>query len=506
MGIFIISALAWVLFVKKTPFSHIYSPFYKKDYTCKNCNVVILDIDVLRADALPCYGYHRNTAPNICSLAGKGVLFGRNYSQSHWTLPSIASTITSLYPSAHKTQLAFKDKISPEVITMAELFEQEGYNTIFVGPSFENINFYPIGIERGFNLMPSRLQVGDWLSVVDKAAQEESPFFIYFQTQWLNMPYILGEDIELLEPLSKPPGFPQTKKEYESLLGDYLVENYMQVFTEKAIKDYPELFENIGPERKYSLVELLGSSDAPSGLLVQEKWRPVYNSYFGHIEKGGKPAREYMRLMYDTSIALLDKEMQPLLNYLKQLDNVIVIIMSQHGEEFSEHGGFSHQTLYNEILNTPLIIKSPGFKSRRIEKVTQNIDILPTLMELIGASIPEQTQGKSLVSFLKEGRAPERYAVSERGYKIASIQNERWKLIAYRYLEQDPALELYDLAADPKEQTNLAYKNPEMAESLLSKLRTILEESRVKYQVTQPPFPEWIDEEKRERLIEQGYF
>ena len=462
----------------------------RRDLTCKGCNIVIIDLDVLRADALPCYGYHRETAPNVCSLVNKGVIFERNYSQNNWTLPGITSTFTSLYPSAHKVRFAFIDKISPEIKTMAEMFKQEGYNTVFVGPDFNTFNFYPLGIERGFDKMLSK-DIPGWKSVVDVAQQRETPFFIYFQTQRLNMPYTLEkqDEVQLLESLPKPANFPQTKEEYRSLVGDYLIENYQQVFTKKAIDDNPQIFKNLGPDTKLKLLELFWSVEEPSGLLIREKWRPVFNSYFGHIEKGGEPALKYLRLMYDTNIALVDKELQPLLSYLKSLEDTIVILMSQHGEEFREHGYYSHQTLYNEVLNTPLIISAPRIRTGRIDQITQNIDILPTLMELISIPVSEQAQGESLVPFLKGEEDMKGYAVSEIPFKKASIQDYRWKL-TYNYNNEDLKLELFDLLVDPKEQENLATQNEETAEKLLSKLRIILKESRFKYEITQPSLPE----------------
>src|SRR5574340_199102 len=98
---------------------------------CAQCNILLIDIDTLRADDLPCYGYQKNTAPNLCAFAEKSVIFNDNYSTSYWTQPSIFSTITSLYPAFHRVEKIF-DRLSPEIPTLAEVLHKNGYRTVYV--------------------------------------------------------------------------------------------------------------------------------------------------------------------------------------------------------------------------------------------------------------------------------------------------------------------------------------------------------------------------------------
>lgn len=477
---------------------------------CRDCNLVIIDIDILRADALSCYGYHRDTTPNICALAQKGVLFEKNFSQANWTLPSLFSTFTSLYPSTHNVRNLLKDSLSPEITTMSELFKEAGYKTYWVGATSETSITAENGGERGFDkILTQDWEVEDWKTAIDSFNRSESPYLAYFYTEYLHMPYLVKKDDVLIENLDKPEGFPVTREDFEQILGKYLVENYQDVFTEQAFQDHPELFDNVGLEKTEKITRFFRSLSLPTDQ-VKDIWNHEYRLYSNYALKGGPEVTEYMRMMYDTKLKQLDQQLGQFLNYLTEPEmskKTIVVITSDHGEGFAEHGSFSHEeSLYNELIHVPLIISVPKLASRRVEEITQNIDILPTLMEITGTEIPAQAQGQSLWP-LMNGKSMEgvRYAVSEKSPSAASIQDKHFKLILPEY--PNPFLaELYDLISDPGETSNLANSQPERVGELMLQLRLILENSARFYPYTPSPFPTWVDPEKQDRLKKEGYF
>lgn len=478
---------------------------------CRSCNVAIIDIDILRADALSCYGYYRNTTPNLCALARKGVLFEKNFSQANWTLPSLFSTFTSVYPRAHRVKTLLEDSLSPEIPTMAELFKQAGYKTYWVGAASETSITAENGGKRGFDkIFTQNWEVEDWKTVVDDFNRSELPYLAYFYTEYLHMPYLVEKDDALIENLDKPDGFPVTKEDFEQVLGEYLVENYQNVFTQQAFQDHPELFNNVGPDKAEEIARFFRSLKLPTDQ-VKDIWNPEYRAYSNYALKRSPEVAKYIRMMYDTKLKQLDQQMGQLLKYLTEPEtsmNTIIVVTSDHGEEFGEHGNFSHEeSLYNELIHVPLIIFVPRLASRRINEITQNIDILPTLMEIVNIEKPIRVHGQSLWP-LMNGRPTEeaRYAVSEKSPSAASIQDKRFKLILPEYPNRHP-VELYDLNSDPGETSNLSESQPEQTENLILQLRLILENAAQLYPPASPlPFPTWVNPEKQERLRKEGYF
>jgi arylsulfatase A-like enzyme len=157
-------------------------------------------------------------------------------------------------------------------------------------------------------------------------------------------------------------------------------------------------------------------------------------------------------------------------------------VLSDHGEEFLEHGSALHgYTLYDEQLRVPLLIRDPRRPAaRRIEFVTRQVDVLPTLLELLGIESEPGLQGRSLVP-LFEGAptepAPPVFAEASlravKTVRLRSISWDGWKLIENRLPR--PSLELYHLENDPAEQENLAAAEPERAEAMRAQLRAFAE-------------------------------
>jgi len=118
---------------------------------CKDCNVLLISLDTLSANHLPCYGYERDTAPNLCKFANKNIFFTNSFAPSHFTLTSHFSIFTSLYPSTHRVLENLVDELNPKYMTLVQILKKYGYTTHFFGGT-KNINL-PLdkGLERGFS-------------------------------------------------------------------------------------------------------------------------------------------------------------------------------------------------------------------------------------------------------------------------------------------------------------------------------------------------------------------
>ena len=189
------------------------------------CNIVLIDIDILRADALPCYGYKRNTAPNICALAQKGLVFTDNYAQSTWTLPSMMSTITSQYPFNHGVLKTYRGALDYNTPSLAQALRSAGYKTFFLGSVMPETITDVNGGTRGYDVIQSA-SVDSWPTLVTTLLKRGAPFFLHLYTNSLHMPYLLDKESQLLEPVPRPAGFPVTPKEFSSLVGSSLYNNY----------------------------------------------------------------------------------------------------------------------------------------------------------------------------------------------------------------------------------------------------------------------------------------
>lgn len=186
----------------------------------------------------------------------------------------------------------------------------------------------------------------------------------------------------------------------------------------------------------------------------------------------GDPHAHTRRLeaLYDSELAYLDAELGRLLEPFEAADDVIVILISDHGEAFYEHGYWGHSvSLHEEELRIPLLIRLPGAHEGgcEVETPVNILDVMPTVLELAGIESEQALQGRSLVDLLRgDGVLPERALFAELSRHRNDVQAVRrgdWKLILDRRLQREL---LYDLASDPHETRNLAAMRPDVHREL----------------------------------------
>ena len=254
-----------------------------------------------------------------------------------------------------------------------------------------------------------------------------NPSFLFFYFGELLAPYLLDDDNPLVHTMNREPYFPLTNLEIKEDLSQYLSDNY---------KDN-EFIDNIS----------------------DKIYKPfLYSSYQKAVDRNILSA-ERMKSAYEADINEWDRDFMEFLNslaQLKELGSSVIVFMSDHGEAFYEHGYLQHVTSpgsqYNELLHVPLYIYIPGIKGKTISQISSNIDIFPTIFEIVGVDnsmVKNKIHGESLVPFMTGSRPwqrfQERFAISF-SKSLGSIQNSKRKMIFD--LLDDNFVEIYDLIND----------------------------------------------------------
>jgi len=394
---------------------------YTKMHPAKGPNVVFILIDALRQDHLGCYGYHRDTSPAIDELARQGVIFNHAYSSSPWTKASVASFFTSLHPNNHRT-LNHDNMLPEQPLTFAEVLKNQGYGTYFLTAGNYTIdkkyNFHQ-GFDYFFNDRIDAAQLtGNFLSLLPKLRNKR--FFAYIHYMDTHLPYNKNKYNEWF--MENKPANPRLKP--------------------------GKISHNI--VKKMAVSNQLSTSD-----------------------------KDYLESLYDGQIKFVDENIKRIIAAFKSnnmLENTLVIIMSDHGEEFWDHHNFEHgHTMYNELLRVPLVIAGNKFKHLAVDTPVRLIDLLPTVIDILKVKAHHYNlKGTGFLNLMKgEKKAPgrpvfamgtlygdEKYCLIQDNNKIIINTGNRkgkGKLIGPGNKSK---LEFYDIAKDPMETENLANTQP----------------------------------------------
>ncbi len=385
-------------------------------------NLVLVIVDTLRADRLGAYGSTSPATPGIDALASDGVVFEKAFAHSSWTRPSIATILTSLYPSSHKV-MHKTDLLPDAVTTIAEVLRHAGYRTAgFV----TNINVAPsFNFQQGFD-----------------SYTYLSPAFFFGATD-------SGAKLSLYS------GMRLVRERF--LSSKKYVEHYYQDGETVNRTALPWLDDN-AREPFFTLVHYMDPHDPYFDIPYDGKAVARVDTPDPAPSRAGELAK-----LYDSNVAYVDRFVGDLMQELKSAgvyDNTVIALVADHGEEFYEHKGWWHgTTLYDEEIHVPLIVKLPksAHAGLRVKDLAGTIDVAPTLVASAGVAIPPAFQGRDL--FGKSVPPDLLYAEEDfEGNVLESVRGQGWKLIIAnpgnpRGLA--PA-ELYDLNKDPGETYNLA--------------------------------------------------
>ena len=480
-------------------------------------NVIMIFIDPLRTDHLSCYGYHRKTSPYIDKIAQESFIFDNNFATASYTLASAMSVITSLYPKSHGVLYITKDKLSSRIKTLAEIMQAHEYATAWFG-ALGSAHLDPkIGFGRGFkymrefetyNLKQTRKDIFDWIG-----SHKSEKFFLNLHTYKTHVPFF--PSLKYKKKFIKHEKEEMIKNDVElsnlvfETMRDELLQGKGQLWSEFGEDLTSELissnlFQGDFDQRKIEAIKSLLNSRGKLFNLYNFKDR-IYLSNFNFEDLD---TQKYYQALYDALILEFDSEIiGPLVKKLKDLqlyDKTIIVIFSDHGEDLGEDGRTEHgSNFYETLVHVPLIIKVPWIKqSRRIKELTQTVDILPTLLNLLGITIPYHTQGESLLGLInKDQTSSVREYVFGQHENMSYIRSKEWKLI----LTGENRKELFYLPSDPKEQQNLYFLKQDVALSLESELKQ-WQASLVHHKEQEYPFSPEIDEATQERIKKTGYW
>jgi len=394
-------------------------------------NVIIVSLDTLRADHLGVYGYSRPTSPNIDALAKDSALFENAYATSPWTLPSHVSMLSGLNCVRHRVYYE-NDRIDPKTPWLSTILRNHGYACAALTGGGYVSSFY--GFSRGFgSYSMSQNEIGSEVNADEAAKQSldwleanaDRPFFLFVHTYQMHIPY--------------------------------------------------------GPREPYKKMFL----DPDAALFIWD-WKGATHIY----EPLSESVKRNIVGLYDGCIRLTDEALiKALIDRLKSLgiyDRTLLIVTSDHGEEFFDHGGWTHtRTVYDEVIKVPLVIHFPGgrYAGRRLNPLVRLVDIVPTVLEELGIGFEaDSIDGRSLQPILDGRETADRHFVAElaanaslaHNHATIAVNNGRTKLILNGLLSPEdfsyfaypppiiPLLELFDLKSDPGEKKNIADR-PEQA-------------------------------------------
>ena len=460
--------------------------------------VILYVMDSLRPDFLSCYGYEKETSPNIDGLAEEGVLFTNAFAQATWTRPSCASILTALYPAAHHV-ITLDDELSPNLPTIAEVLGNGGFKTAAFS-SMVNIST-GFGFGRGFRDFTELFTQNVLMKKRAKLGVKGTDRELHCKLNTDHVPLSTSEDInDFLVPFLERLGSGNT---------------FIFIWSMDTHSPY------------FHRDPRLARFAKPS----EELWRPI--GIVGDLpaDKLNQITSIYADMIYhnDHHIGILIKELKRLGLY----DETLLVITGDHGESFGEHGLYSHgKEPYDEQIRVPLVIKFPlsQFKGR-IEELVQHIDLAPTIADYAGLPTDNLPfQGRSLLPLLNDGSAINDFVFSEYHYKETLPRFTSLRTLDHKYVEITPGKlstkitlkEIYDrlvwlvakprmlfsLRDDPRENVNVCRKERELTRHFHDKTKTVLEDCDRLARDVKPlkRKREDLDEGVVEQLKALGYF
>ncbi|MBM4391482.1 MAG: sulfatase [Deltaproteobacteria bacterium] len=443
---------------------------------CPGCDVVLVTVCSLRRDHVGAYGEITGLTPALDSVASEGYLFSRAYAASNFTLAGLAATLTGRFGSS--TGVTGWDKgLSESVPVLPEILGYYGYETgafTIDAPS----GFRPdYGLHRGFQRMEvfqaprdtpdGRFQPGEigpggasagpvveWM----RSRSGSRPLFAMFHTRTAHFPFVISDEGASDDPTG-----------VHQMLWDA---GKVQTSSSQAMPGMA------GGTAQQGVVEIIG----PDPLQVL-------------VDKLGKPAVEAWREAYADSVARMDIDLQRVIDTIRasgRWDRTVLVVLGDHGESLNDHGELLHGDAYFDgVINVPLAIRVPGMPGKRepIGALVSQADVLPTLLEIVGAVSPAEIDGGSMLPLMRgEAAAIREIALVEGGVAKQIGPHPKGAVIALPFtllrqqrgcggapgqdpprLGGEPATCLYDVTADPGQTNNIARQKPEVVKELLAR-------------------------------------
>lgn len=470
--------LATLAIYRKNP---ILLPFFSAKAQCKNCNVILVSVDTLSANHLPCYGYSRNTAPNLCTFAQNNIHFTNAYANATWTLPGHVSMLTGLFPYYHRV-LSSNDHLDSNTPILPEILQQHGYKTIFLLPKDDFTmpvsKVYNRGIDTLIEYEGRAASTWDQpIEEFQKSVTAGQKTFLFLHTYYVHAPYTT-EDRALIYADALDDSVPLKSNDIYQVSEGFITYLREQLHVDLAANK----LQQIDPLYQVISETLDGQRHdaAASTKTVQQHAALLYQYFFNYnyrnkIQKSDANQVEYLRALYDQRIHEMDTDFIPrVLSLVKKKgfkDNTVVIFTADHGEEFMEHGAIEHETIYNSNVSVPLIFYIPGIPKKAIDTPAQYVDIVPTILDLLDIKPTKLFQGESLTDLIRGVATQKRLLVIDGGEPLnqKALVWDDWKL----FIQKDGAThipyELYDMSRDKNETNNILFSHMEVAGEMLKR-------------------------------------
>ena len=492
-------------------------------------HLVLIVVDTLRADAVGCYGGDAET-PNIDRLAAEGVRFDQARSHIPITGPSHLSLFTSLPPNqhgVHNNAQVVPDDAEP----LAELLSESGFGT--TGIVSLGVLDSKFGFSRGFDIFDDQILDRYWrdaaevnevvLPLLDAKTRMRRFFWIHYSDP--HSPYAAPDaDLPAADvfldnafvaqvrldgrgfsiPVALPPG--ETVLEFRPGRDDtsrrVILRRYRFQGSDARIE--------VRGGRDLGATRLTGTviyGRTPVGVaLVNPSDDVITGEFEGKIEF--TPERKALPRFYRDEVEFVDRQIGRLIDKLRSVgiwEDSLVVFIADHGEGLGFSGRFAHvEHLYEDTLRVPLILVSPGRMAPGtvVTSSVRLIDVLPTMMEVLGLTPPRGISGESLVPLIN-GSGPDRPLVAMTYGPQA--KHDRRALVAdgfkYIWTIEGDGRELFDLASDPGELINLVDEDPSRADTMHERLLRGLAETDS--DGFAPPVD--LSEDEKEALEALGY-
>ncbi len=441
---------------------------------CAGCDVVLITVCSLRRDHVGAYGADLAKTPAIDRIAlGNGLRFDRAYAASNFTLASLTSVLTGRFGSS--TGVIGWDKgLTRDVHTLPEVLGYYGYRTAAFTTDAPS-GFRPdYGLDRGFQHMEITLSprgtpdgrhrggvlgppgetadpVVDWLAKQDDA----QPLFVMFHTRTAHFPFVIEADDTDATGMSR-----------------LLWEAGMKAANKRSSNQaMPGM---AGGTQQQGIVEF-----GPDPLQVR-------------INELGEPAERVWRQRYAEAVELMDADVAAVLQAIDargRADRTIIALVADHGESLNDHSELLHGDAYFDgVINVPMVLSIPGQSSGSRTELVSQVDLMPTLLELVGAVPPTGIDGVSMLPLIDEGAAIRGTALSEGGvarqigpHPVGAVISPPWTLLRQHRgcgPTSPPATVgpggapptcLFNMDRDPQQLRSVASEHPEVVAELVDR-------------------------------------
>jgi choline-sulfatase len=467
--------------------------FFKLIPQPKRGLIFLISGDTLAASHMSLYGYKKETTPNITKFAWDAVVFNNAFSNSTWTVSSHMSLFTSLLEYGHKVNVKknyIKSGDDPFVLQKKLVFP--------LSPSIPALTEY-----LSSNYLTFSFNGGGNVS-------SEFGFYRGFDVY-------LSNNNDMKDPRASTHLFDKVKNHLETYLFPKVFYFLHTYHTHSPYNPPPEYLSKEEPKPKLSKFDYYADLGGMRGI-----YKPYPANFVKDVIK-----------LYDAEITVFDSAFGDFITYLKSnslYDNSTIILLSDHGEEFLEHGSWVHASdLYTEQTWIPLIIKFPfqEHKGKNIRTPVSLVDVMPTLLACNGLPVPANLHGQSLLDLItgKEGEpdfvistlfrskteiySPGKISIIQDNFKL--IYSEPYPQSSHEFFNYTPPtfepLELYDLSTDRFEKTNIlnSHRNDPSVRQMIKKITEIIREMGKSFNDKNPGNSKPISEELVNQLRTLGY-